>query len=250
MDDGPYDAQYFDAQVEGALRSARALVPVLLELVQPASVVDVGCGRGAWLRAFQEFGVSEVRGVDGLYVEREKFLVSPEQFTAMDLRRPQQLSGRYDLALCLEVAEHLPKSVAPELVAALTRLSPVVVFSAAIPGQSGTEHVNEQWPEYWDGLFAHHSYRLVDAVRPRVYGDARIEWWYRQNVVLYASPEGLARWPRLASAASSGQPRLEWVHVDILRRTVQAYASIRYLGRALARQLTQRVTGRIRADSC
>ncbi len=248
MSDLPYDARYFDAQVEGALRSARALVPILLELVEPASVVDVGCGRGAWLCAFQECGVSEVRGVDGAYVEREKLLVAPERFTAADLRRPEQLTGRYDLALCLEVAEHLPASVAPELVAALTRLSPVVVFSAAIPGQSGTEHVNEQWPEYWDGLFAERSYRLVDVIRPRVYGDSRIEWWYRQNMVLYASAEGLAKWPRLAGAGDGGVPRLEWVHVDILRRALQAYASPRYLARALARQVIRAVARRLGVD--
>lgn len=115
-----YDAAFFDAQVEGALCSARAVVPVLLELLQPASVLDVGCGRGAWLKALQEHGVPDTRGVDGDYVDRTRLLIDPRQFTPIDLRDPARLSGRYDLALCLEVGEHLPSSVAGPLVAAPT----------------------------------------------------------------------------------------------------------------------------------
>ncbi len=240
MPEPTYDSAYFDTQVQGALRSARAVVPVLLELMQPASVLDVGCGRGAWLRAFSECGVKEARGVDGDYIERDKLLVPPDHFTPLDLHHPQRLSGRYDLSVCLEVAEHLPSSVAPRLVEALTGRAPVVLFSAAVPGQTGADHLNEQWPAYWDGLFAQRSYRLLDVLRPRLYGDARIDWWYRQNAVLYASAEGLARWPRLATAAAAAGPRLEWVHADILTWTLQRYASTRYLARELLRAVARR----------
>ncbi len=243
MPEPTYDGAYFDTQVQGALRSARAVVPVVLELMQPASVLDVGCGRGAWLRAFSESGVKEVRGVDGDYVERDKLLVPADRFMPLDLRRPERLEGRYDLAVCLEVAEHLPGPVAPRLVDALTGRAPVVLFSAAVPGQTGGDHLNEQWPTYWDGLFAQRSYRVLDLLRPRLYADARVEWWYRQNAVLYASAEGLARWPNLAAAAAlPAGPRLEWVHADILTWTLQRYASTRYL----ARQLLQAVVRRLK----
>jgi SAM-dependent methyltransferase len=243
----PYDGAYFDGQVGGALRSARHVVRAVLALVQPASVLDVGCGRGAWLKAFHEAGVADVRGADGDYQERAKLLIDPERFTPLDLRHPERLTGRFDLVTCLEVAEHLPPDVAPALVAALTERAPVVLFSAAVPGQTGTNHVNEQWPEYWDALFAARQYRALDLLRPRLYGDAEVEWWYRQNLVLYASAEGLARWPALAAAASApAAPRLEWVHVDILRWTLQRYTGTRFLARellrALGRSLRRRLT--------
>lgn len=242
MPEAPYDGAYYDTRVQGSLPSARIVVPALLKLLQPASVLDVGCGRGAWLKAFLENGVPDVRGVDGDYVERDKLLFPVERFTPLDLHHPERLQGRYDLALCLEVAEHLPGSVAPALVEALTERAPVVFFSAAVPGQTGVDHVNEQWPDYWDALFARRSYRMLDVLRPELYADERVEWWYRQNAVLYASGEGLARWPSLAAAAvQPAGPRLEWVHRNVLEWTLQRYTGARYLARELVRAVIRRI---------
>jgi hypothetical protein len=129
-----------------------------------------------------------------------------------DLTSPLELGRRYDLAISLEVAEHLPPEAAAGFVASLTRAAPVVAFSAAIPGQGGRGHVNEQWPAYWAELFARHGYEPVDALRPLLWDDPGVEWWYAQNVVVFASAEGLGRHPRLGEHPQRGRTPLALVH--------------------------------------
>jgi hypothetical protein len=93
----------------------------------------------------------------------------------------------------LEVAEHLPIQSAGGFVAELTALAPFILFSAAIPGQGGTNHLNEQWPEYWATRFAGHGYRVLDCIRPRIWEDDRIDFWYRQNIFLFVDSDQLPR---------------------------------------------------------
>ncbi len=196
-----------------AQRSAREIVPIVLALVRPRSVVDVGCGTGAWLAVFQEYGVPEVLGIDGAHVPPELLEVPADRFLARDLARPLHLEQRFDLVLALEVAEHLPPSCAGTFVESLAGLGPLVLFSAAIPFQGGLHHVNEQWPTYWAGLFAAQGFVPVDCIRPRVWENARVQWWYAQNTLLYAHRDALASNPALRCAyeASAGRP-LNLVH--------------------------------------
>jgi SAM-dependent methyltransferase len=190
-----YDDGFFDGIDERSVPSAAIIVPRLVEAFAPSSVVDVGCGRGAWLAEFVRHGV-EVSGYDGDYVKRSSLLIDPDRFVATDLRHPPDL-GRFDLALCLEVGEHLPPGSADALVDALAAAAPVVVFSAAIPGQGGTDHVNEQWPGYWQEKFAAHGLDRYDGLRQRIGHDHRIAWWYRQNLAVYATPGAAARYEAL-----------------------------------------------------
>lgn len=181
----PYNETFFDKLVHGAHSSARAVMPVVLDLVPASSVVDFGCGQGAWLKACLENGIETVLGLDGDYVNRDKLLVDREQFRAFDLTRTVRLDRRFDLALCLEVAEHLPARSAPVLVESLAAAAPVVLFSAALPRQGGVHHINEQWPTYWEHLFAAHGMRKYDVIRPLIWHDHSIDWWYRQNLYLF-----------------------------------------------------------------
>jgi hypothetical protein len=91
----------------------------------------------------------------------------------------------------LEVAEHLPESRAASFVADLCRLAPVVLFSAAIPGQGGTGHVNEQWPGYWADLFGARGYSVSGALRWRIWNDCRVCNWYSQNMLVASIEPGL-----------------------------------------------------------
>lgn len=182
-----YDQDYYDAFSDVTRRSAEAIVPFLMELLSPRSVCDVGCGPGIWLAVFAEHGVGEVLGMDGDYVQRESLQIDPERFVAADLAHEVPAVGRFDLALSLEVAEHLPEHAAGGFVEALVGLAPAVLFSAAVPGQGGRGHVNEQWPPYWQRLFKQHGYRLIDCVRPRIWDRGKVKFWYRQNMLLFAS---------------------------------------------------------------
>src|ERR1700730_5552918 len=143
-----YSKQFYDAQVDGALYAAGLIVPLLVESYRPQSVLDVGCGMGAWLKIFSEQGVSDYLGLDGAYVDRSKLYIPIQHFEACDLKNPPTLNRKFDLACCLEVAEHLAPESAPALIDYLVTQAPVVLFSAAIPGQPGTNHVNCQWQSY------------------------------------------------------------------------------------------------------
>ncbi len=193
-----YDDAFFAESEADVLRSARVVAPLLLQLVQPRSVLDVGCGRGAWLSVFRDLGIDEVRGLDGEHVNRSRLLIDEPSFVAVDLARPFAIDGTFDLALCLEVVEHLQEAAGRRVVEALAAAAPVVAFSAAIPGQGGTGHVNERWPRYWEDLFASHDFARVEAIRPLVSHDVRVKWWYRQNMTLYVAEGALERSPALS----------------------------------------------------
>ena len=194
-----YDERFFDEQLSRSAQSAERIVPYVVNLVHPRSVCDVGCGTGAWALEFARTGVNDYIGVDG-YVEQAQLLIPPDRFQRMDLNGVIELERRFDLAVCLEVAEHLRPERAAGLVGDLVRLADVVLFSAAVPGQGGAAHVNERWQDYWAGLFAEHRYRAVDAIRPTFWEDPHVDWWYLQNSFLFVR-EGndlLTRdWPAL-----------------------------------------------------
>jgi SAM-dependent methyltransferase len=213
-----YDRDYFESQARGTKRSAEVIVPVVMELLSPRSVCDVGCGQGIWLGVFEQHGVRDVLGIDGDYVDRESLQIDPEKFVFADLQQGVPDVGSFDLAVSLEVAEHLPESAAQNFVAGLVGLAPAVLFSAAVPGQGGLGHVNEQWPPYWRQLFLEHDYRLVDCVRPRIWNSSDVKEWYRQNTLLFAAPSVLQAVPALLKEKehAAGRP-LSIVHPELLR---------------------------------
>jgi SAM-dependent methyltransferase len=184
-----YDAAFYADQQDGSLSSADIVVPLVLSLFPVRSVVDIGCGIGGWLSAFHDHGVGDYLGFDGDYVPRDLLKIPASRFRPTDLQALHEVGRRFDLACCLEVAEHLPAACAEQLVHTLVQAAPVVLFSAAIPFQGGTDHINEQWQSYWRELFARHGYVAVDCIRPAVAGDRRVEPWYRQNTLVYCEPQ-------------------------------------------------------------
>jgi SAM-dependent methyltransferase len=197
-DDSTFPEEMQLALREGVRRSAHNVVPLVVELLQPRSVVDVGCGLGTWLAVFREHGVDDILGIDGDYVKRNLLEIPASRFLAHDLREPLESDRRFDLVLALEVAEHLPEGCADTFVDSLTRLGELILFSAAVPHQGGINHLNEQWPSYWAERFGKRGYVHVDCLRWHLWSDAEVAWWYAQNTLLYATPEELARRPGLA----------------------------------------------------
>jgi SAM-dependent methyltransferase len=184
-----YSKEFFDGQADGSARSAATVVPRVLSILPAKSVVDVGCGVGTWAAEFLARGVPDVWGVDGDYVDRARLRISPDRFIARDLMKPLQIGRTFDLAVCLEVGEHLPASRARGLVSDLTSLAPCVLFSAAVPHGGGTGHVNEQYIPYWVKLFDEFNYQGIDPIRPWILGDDTVEWFYQQNIVMFVAPQ-------------------------------------------------------------
>ena len=219
-----YDAAFYQAQVEGSLRSAKLVVPEILNLVPNIqSVIDVGCGTGAWLCVFEDCGVKDVLGIDGGSVPPEQLLIAPEKHIFRPLTEPFTPDKRYDLAITLEVAEHLEEEHAEAFVAQLCRASDVIVFGAAIPGQGGHRHVNERWPSYWNDLFECQGYTAFDLIRPIIWADDRIEWWYRQNTLLFVHENRDDLIAHYAKMAGIGRHSLDIVHPDcfLMYRNIQ-----------------------------
>ncbi len=192
-----YSSEFFSRQQEGSFQSALRILPLVFELVSPRSVIDVGCGVGTWLEAARTFGAVDVIGLDGDYVDRRLLRIPESCFRSTDLSRPFACERTFDLALSLEVAEHLPDTSASALVDSLTRLAPVVLFSAAIPKQSGEHHINLQWQSWWVNQFNRRGFHAVDCIRRRVWNDTDVEWWYAQNMFLMVREDRLQSSPRL-----------------------------------------------------
>jgi len=197
-----YSAKYFDAIKPLARSSAQVIVPMLLKLLSPRSVVDFGCGSGSWLAVFIESGVADVLGIDGEWIPEETLDIPKERFMPLDLENPVNLHRQFDLVLALEVAEHLSPSSADTFVDNLTKAGPVVLFSAAIPFQGGPHHVNEQWPGYWIDKFIKRNYSVIDCIRKRVWSDPRVSWFYAQNSFVFARRETIEKTPSLSRELS------------------------------------------------
>jgi SAM-dependent methyltransferase len=211
----PYDAQFFEFHRSMSLNSARAVLPHLISLVHPRSAVDLGCGTGEWLAAFRECGITDVLGVDGDWVPREQLQIPENQFMHHDLRHPLHLERTFDCAVSMETAEHLPPDCAATFVSSLVSLAPVVLFSAALPGQGGRDHLNEQWPSYWSDLFRRHGYVAIDCIRPVICTLPDVQYWYVWNVFLFAERFYVERHANLkAQYEEHGGPALPWVDAN------------------------------------
>ena len=224
-----YTKDFYLDHREGALRSARVVVPLVLELIKPKHVLDVGCGIGTWLSIFKEYGIEDVFGVDGEDLNAEMLLIPREQFLSADLRIPLYVNRQFDLVMSLEVAEHLPRECAEVFVDSLTRHGQVVLFSAATPFQGGANHINEQWPEYWAQYFHERGFVAVDCIRPFVWNNKRVDWWYAQNLLLFAKRDYLENESILKKEYETrGKSQLSVVHPmnHVLRRLACNYRDV------------------------
>jgi SAM-dependent methyltransferase len=223
-----FDAHFFEHVVRDSRESAQTVVPLVYKLLEPASVLDVGCAMGTWLDEWGKVGVSDALGIDGDYIDRAGLLIPAEKFMPLDLEQPFSLERTFDLVQALEVAAHLDEANADTFVESLVRHGETVLFSSAVPGQGGDHHVNEQWPSYWAEKFARAGYTLYDIIRPQIWTDSRIMPWYRQNILLFA---------RGRTFDTSVAP-LDLVHPEFWRRRQQILDSVpKALGTALRSKL-------------
>ncbi len=205
-------AQYADAYgytegqpgVADVARSADVIVPIVMTRFAPRRVIDLGCGTGDWLEAFHRYGADDIHGYDGVWVPRSSLKIPATSFTAVDFHAALPATSRCDLAVSLEVAEHVDAPTSVKCIEFLCRASDLVLFSAAIPGQGGHGHINEQYQDRWVAAFGSQGYHAFDLIRPQIWMDERVSWWYQQNVLVFANEIaerrfGLERRPFMAN---------------------------------------------------
>jgi SAM-dependent methyltransferase len=175
------------------------LVPFIKKKLNPQSVVDFGCGRGAWLKVWIETGVTDVIGVDGDYVVKNELHIDAKKFQVQHLERPIDLGRKFDLVTSFEVAEHLSADKSQSFVKTLTHHSNAILFSAATVGQGGENHINERSLESWRDMFAAQGFYPYDFLRPVFEKCSSVKPWYRYNTLLYLNSEGFKRYRSVRS---------------------------------------------------
>jgi SAM-dependent methyltransferase len=216
--------------------AAETVLGVLLPALPTVnSAIDVGCGVGTWLSVLAKRGITAVQGVDGPWVDVGNLAIPAPSFAHHDLRQDRDFGRRFDLAISLEVAEHLPPERAAGFVRWLTQLSDIVLFSAATPRQGGRNHFNEQWQDYWAAIFAGQDYVPLDFIRAPIWNDTKIATWYRQNLLVYVRKTRLPE-IRVPAGASSPGP-LSIVHPEVFIAKLDRAATLGGVLKRLRRSL-------------
>lgn len=190
-----YNDKFYRYIEAGSIRSAGVVVPLVLRGLSPTSILDVGCGAGAWISEYRNLGVADYFGVDGAYVQPRSLLIPQDRFRSQDITLIFDLGRRFDLVQCLEVGEHIQENCSEILVENLTRHGERILFSAATPGQGGENHVNEQTHEFWRAIFLKRGYKPFDPIRPMIKGNTAVESWYRRNILLYVAERAIETLP-------------------------------------------------------
>ena len=172
--DNTYDNEFYTTLNKSSEVAADIYIEYLFKYFRPGSVADIGCGHAAWLKASKKYGSSKHTGVDGIWNDGKLIQELGFKFVCKNLDIMDESIEQHDLAISLEVAEHLkPES------------SDVILFSAAFTNQGGTNHINERNPSFWGNLFSERDYVAFDLFREKFWGDERVGFWYRQNCFLY-----------------------------------------------------------------
>jgi SAM-dependent methyltransferase len=249
MSDCLYSGRYYSDRHALTSAAAQAILDIVQSILPGPirSAADVGCGVGTWLATLNERGCADIVGYDGDWVPTEHLRIPADRLIRCDVSKPIPINRRFDLALSLECAEHLPPEAAVLLVESLCRLSDFVLFSAAVPNQTGEGHINEQWPEYWARLFFKREYVCLDWLRPQLWNDESIPWWYRQNAILFVRSKRMLEVRPLRHSADISplplvHPRLlkMWAESQPVQSSMQDLSvrgALRQLVQAIARKM-------------
>lgn len=223
-DNSLYSHEFYRAQ-EKSDGGCAIIANLLNSLINPHSVVDVGCGIGQMILAMKTTGVDQVIGIDGPWVPMKGLMFPEKDFISIDFTDLSfPITKQFDLVVCLEVAEHLPPQNAKMFINFLASLGPIVAFSAAIPFQGGVNHVNEQWPSYWSNLFAEEGFVAVDCLRQRLINDNRVATCYSQNLILFVLKEKKNLISKLMIDSDEFAHPLPVVHPEVYQK-IQQYAN-------------------------
>ncbi|HEX3992497.1 MAG TPA: glycosyltransferase family 2 protein [Acetobacteraceae bacterium] len=184
----------------------------LAEKYRPQSVLDVGCGIGAYVTIFKNLGVKNVFGAD--CIAKSATMLRDDEYRKVDLARPFSLGCKYDIVMCLEVAAHSPVDAAAKLLASLSsHAGGLIVFSAAAPGQPGHGRIGcipiEQWLRHWQALGWSPSLQETMAMRA-----LSTLSWFKHNIVVLRQGADRCSEAALRELESIGSLPFGWPHTN------------------------------------
>jgi len=222
-----YDDNFYRKQFEDSIRSAKVILGIIFEVYKPISVIDFGCGYGSWLMIAESLGSKVLKGLDGDWIKKEKLLSKKIDFSPVnfvDFKFHDK--DKYDLALSLEVAEHLSDEIAESFINTICRASDVVLFAAAIKHQGGTNHINEQRQSYWINLFQANGFEAFDIIRGAIWDNSKVKWWYRQNTFLFVN-------------TMANNPKLDFEILKTMEKTIPDVVHPQYYERRITSYMKQ-----------
>jgi SAM-dependent methyltransferase len=149
---------------------------------RPASVLQIGCGSGAYLKYFASQGTRRIRGVDG--AEGRSRYLQLDEYAQVDLGKPFELAENFDLVICVEVIEHIPAQSEHTLISSIARHARErIVFSGARAEKPGGGHIDCRPISHWLDLFASAGWYpcLLDSLALRSLSTFP---WFRGNLVV------------------------------------------------------------------
>lgn len=223
-----YGNNFYKDRHQRTLYAAETILSIVIDALPAVhSAIDFGCGVGTWLSVLKEKGVHDIHGIDGPWVKQDLLEIPVHNFQEVNFEEGIKLNIKYDLAISLEVVEHLSPQLAVTFVESLSAASDFILFSAAIPYQGGKGHINEQWPDYWVKLFNEKGFVALDFIRKRIWNDKHIATWYRQNILMFVKKDQKHRvsLPWLKECDKSLPTSL--VHPDLYLRKARQMSSVK-----------------------
>lgn len=185
-----YNRKFYEWIDTETYRDPEIIMKCIIEWIKPKTIVDFGCGEGLWLSIAKKLDNNiSVQGFDGEYIDRNRLKISINDFVASDLSQKILIKEKFDLAISTEVAEHIEEKYCDNFIDNITSASDFILFSAAIPGQCGVNHVNEQWQSYWINKFERRGYFVDLSIRNYFWSEIGITSWRKQNLLFFSKSE-------------------------------------------------------------
>lgn len=185
--DRVYDASFYEETRERKLESFRRVAAILARHLAFDTVLDIGCGTGLLIAELKKIG----KDVLGCEISEAAISGAPRDVTVFqaDAARPIRVNRRFDLVVCIEVAEHIQRRHSRRLVENCTSLGGQICFTAAPAGQGGVGHINLRPHSFWIELFARRGFVLQAGLADRMREQMRAEGvlrWIPDNLMVFS----------------------------------------------------------------
>lgn len=230
-------SDYKFAHTSRNLNSARLIIKEVLPFLTGVdSILDLGCGMGTWTKSLEELGFSNILMVDHPSLPVTDLVNENKgSFTGVDLESGFPPANHFDLIMCIEVLEHFHEKRAIDIFNYITKHTDLVLFSAAIPGQSGEGHINCRRHNYWHKQFAAQGFHFFDGFKTSILNDDSINYWLRQNMFIYYTDRQQFRFDGLQNITNN---EFELVHNKILERKMGVWEYIKMAPKVFTRKQT------------